>query len=128
MCECDRTVSACRTVHTAQPALSSTQHGAAHGTEQRPHTTTSYALLRTTQAHRDTPTAANHPRPRRPTDRLCNGQCTSNSQVQVTKYLYLYERVDYLTAVRSVPVLLPGRTLYSVLNHSGQRSSPPPAL
>ena len=40
---------------------------------------TSYALLRTTQAHRDTPTAANHPRPRRPTDRLCNGQCTSNS-------------------------------------------------
>ena len=40
---------------------------------------TSYALLRTIQAHRDTPTAANHPRPRRPTDRLCNGQCTSNS-------------------------------------------------
>ena len=32
---------------------------------------TSYALLRTTQAHRDTPTVANHPRPRRPTDRLC---------------------------------------------------------
>ena len=40
---------------------------------------TPYALLRTIQAHRDTPTAANHPRPRRPTDRLCNGQCTSNS-------------------------------------------------
>ena len=35
---------------------------------------TSYALLRTIQAHCDTPTAANHPHPRRPTDRLCNGQ------------------------------------------------------
>ena len=42
---------------------------------------TSYALLRNIQAHCDTPTAANHPRPRRPTDRLCNGQCTSNSVV-----------------------------------------------
>ena len=62
----------CGTPLGADPHRPRRAHEAPMGASRLPRT--SYALLRTIQAHCDTPTAANHPRPRRPTGRLCNGQ------------------------------------------------------